>query len=170
MGIEKVELFAARKVVYGNKEYLLSVSSNIDSQKQNELEIFNSRQMLQSILDHIPQRVFWKDIQNHYLGANRQYLLDGGINNIESILGKTNSDLYQPEYAKSFLASDRFVIDNDAPYFNYEERQPVIGDKEIWVRTNKIPLHDQNGKVTTVLGTYEDMTDIRDAQNKLIDI
>ena len=62
-GDRKVELFAARKVVYGNKEYLLSVSSNIDSQKQNEFEIFNSRQILQSILDHIPQRVFWKDLK-----------------------------------------------------------------------------------------------------------
>ncbi len=89
------------------------------------------------------------------------------MSSFDQIAGKSDDELFATTYKDSFKATDNFVIDNDTPYLNYEERQPVIGDKELWVRTNKIPLHDQNGKVTTVLGTYEDMTDIREAQIKL---
>ena len=40
----------------------------ISQRKRVEGELFKSRQMLQLILDAIPQRVFWKDRNLHYLG------------------------------------------------------------------------------------------------------
>ncbi|HIJ68325.1 MAG TPA: PAS domain S-box protein, partial [Deltaproteobacteria bacterium] len=40
---------------------VLCVGNDITELKRARDELFNSRQMLQSVLDNIPQRVFWKD-------------------------------------------------------------------------------------------------------------
>ena len=41
--------------------YADGLLSDITERKRAEEELYQSRQMLQSILDTIPQRVFWKD-------------------------------------------------------------------------------------------------------------
>jgi PAS domain S-box-containing protein len=44
-------------------------------------------------------------------------------------------------------------------WHGYEEPQVLLDGRVRWLRTSKAPLHDQEGKVIGVLGTYEDMTD-----------
>ena len=50
------------------------------------------REMLRSILDTIPQRVFWKDVNSNYLGCNRPFAQDAGVGDPAKIVGKSNAD------------------------------------------------------------------------------
>ena len=51
---------------------------DITARKHVEAELYQSRQMLQSVLDNIPQRVFWKDRNSIYLGCNRAFATERG--------------------------------------------------------------------------------------------
>src|SRR5208283_4001719 len=57
--------------------------------KRAQDELFNSRQMLRSVLDNIPQRVFWKDRNSVYLGCNKAFVMDSGYEDPCELVGKT---------------------------------------------------------------------------------
>jgi len=56
---------------------------------------------------------------------------------------------------------------SDTPEFHIIESQRQADDKQVWVDTNKIPLHDGKGRVVGILGTYEDITERQKAENAL---
>ncbi len=85
---------------------LVGVGNDITERKQAEEELFRSRQMLQSILDNIPQPVFWKDRNSVFLGCNRAFAIDGGLNDAAEIVGKTDFDLAWSGQADLYRADD----------------------------------------------------------------
>jgi PAS domain S-box-containing protein len=136
-----------------------SIGEDITKRKQAEAELALSRQTLRGILDHIPQRVFWKDRHSVYLGCNHAFALDMGFGDPGEVIGKTDFDGAWKRVAELYQADDRSVMDLDAPKFSFEEPSAAPDGRPLWLRTSKIPLHDQQGRVTGVLGTYEDVTE-----------
>ena len=146
---------------------IYAAARDITHRKQAEEELFNSRRMLQLVLDTIPQRVFWKDRNLNFLGANRPFALDAGLDASTEIIGKSDFDLNWKERAALYRADDQWVMENNTPKLNYEEPQPQPDGSQLWLRTNKVPLHDRDGKVIGIMGTYEDVTDRKRAENQL---
>lgn len=127
--------------------------------KRAEDELYRSRQMLQLVLDNIPQRVFWKDRQFRYIWSNTSFAKDAGVNDPKGIVGKEDSDLSWKATASQIREDDLFVMQSNTTKMNYEERQTRQDGSVLWVRTNKVPVHDRGGNVIGVLGTYEDITE-----------
>ena len=53
-------------------------------------KVARSEQLLRTVLDVLPQRVFWKDREGRYLGANNRFLADCGMS---AVAGKTDCDM-----------------------------------------------------------------------------
>jgi len=135
-------------------------------QAENALE--KSRKMFQIVLDNIPQFVFWKDRQSVYLGCNRNFARAAGLHDPSEIPGKTDYDLaWKEEEADWYIGYDRKIMESDQPELHIIEPQLMAGGKEAWLETNKIPLHDAYDNVIGILGTYEDITERREAERKL---
>ena len=58
-------------------------------------------------------------------------------------------------------------MDSDQPAFHILESELTADGKSAWLDTNKVPLHDAEGRVVGILGTYEDITDRREAEQAL---
>jgi PAS domain S-box-containing protein len=116
-----------------------------------------SENMLQSVLDTIPIRVFWKDTNLNFLGCNRSFAHDAGLDAPEDLHGKSDFDMVWRDRADLYRADDSEVISSNTPKLNYEEPQ-TSDHGPIWLMTSKIPLHDTDGKTFGVLGMYEDIT------------
>jgi len=140
---------------------------DITVKKQAREDLFNAKQLVQLVLDHIPLRVFWKDLDSVYLGANKAYLTDWGLASSAELKGKTDFELHPPELAKKFRKDDRKVILGNQPKINFEDKL-VWDDGEIrWAQTYKVPLHNPLGKVIGVLGIYDDVTEKKRMQQRL---
>ncbi|MEJ5352720.1 MAG: PAS domain S-box protein [Melioribacteraceae bacterium] len=124
-----------------------------------EKELQESRNMLRLILDTIPVRVFWKDLNLNYLGCNKPFAHDSGFYSPDEIIGKNDYEMGWHEQADLYRADDKFVIESRQPKLNYEEPQTTPDGKLIWLRTSKVPLIDSEGNIKGVLGTYEDITE-----------
>jgi PAS domain S-box-containing protein len=135
--------------------------------KHIDSEHRHSKQMLELILDTIPQRVFWKNRNYTYIGCNSSFAQDAGLNDPSEIIGKSDFDLPWKDVAPLFNADDKEVMETDSPKLNFEEPQIAPNGRILWVRTNKVPLHDQNGKVIGLLGTYQDITKLKMAEEQL---
>jgi PAS domain S-box-containing protein len=143
----------------GKSSCLVLQMQDVTERKQAADELFQSREMLRMILDHIPQRVFWKDASLKFLGANLLLARDCGFASPDELIGKTDHDTHFRTHAEFFQADDRQVILNNQPKLNYEEVQVRPNGKPAYLMTSKVPLHDKDGRVIGILGTYEDITE-----------
>jgi len=135
---------------------------------RNATNVGGSKDMLQLVMDNIPQFIFWKDRNSVFLGCNRNFALAAGVDSPEAIRGKTDHDLaWKKEEADFFIACDKRVMENDTPEYHILEPQLQAGGQQSWLDTNKIPLHDSQGNVVGILGTYEDITERKKNQETL---
>jgi rsbT co-antagonist protein RsbR len=127
-------------------------------------QVGQSQGMLQQVLDTIPMRVFWKDKDLNFLGCNQLFAGDAGLSSPKEIIGKSDFDLAWAKVAQLYRADDQRVIDSGEAKINYEEPQSREDRSEFWLRTNKIPLRDSEGNIIGVLGTYDDITQSKQAE------
>jgi PAS domain S-box-containing protein len=149
------------------KKALLGISHDVTKRKQAEEELFNSQQMLRTVLDNIPQRVFWKDRNSVFLGCNKPLAQDCGYFDPNEIVGKTDYETASAATAELYRADDRRVMETGQPKLNYEEPQIKPDGSQGWLVTNKMPLRDKDGQVIGVLGTYKDITERKQAEAAL---
>jgi PAS domain S-box-containing protein len=149
------------------KEESLHLEKEIAERKRAEEELFNSRQMLQLVLDTIPQRVFWKDRNSVYLGCNRLLAQDCGYTSPRELIGKTDYETASAATADIYRADDRQVMETGLSKISYEEAQIKPDGSKTWLMTSKVPLYSKDGLVIGVLGTYEDITERKLAEEKL---
>ncbi len=156
-----VEAFS-NYIDFGGREALQVVVVDITEKKEAQDELVESREKLQLILETIPLYVYWKDRNSVYLGCNTNFARVAGVKDPSEIVGKTDHDLaWLPEEAESYIATDRRVIESGAGVYGLVERQHQADGREVWIETNKVPLHDVEGNIIGVLGTAQDITERR---------
>lgn len=150
---------------HGNRDIIVLVARDINERKlseagrlQNEQKLENARKTLELVINNIPQRIFWKDLNLNYLGCNRWFALDAGLSSSKEIYGKNDFELGWANEAEIYRADDANVIKTGKPKLGYEEPQTTPDGDTIWLRTNKIPVTNEEGNITGVLGTYENIT------------
>ncbi|HSM51225.1 MAG TPA: ATP-binding protein [Thermoanaerobaculia bacterium] len=136
--------------------------------RATEVELRQSRRMLQLVLDTIPVRVFWKDRDSVFLGGNLPVARDCGFEDPAELVGRTDYETASAETADLYRADDRQVMESGEPKLNYVEPQVKPDGSAAWLNTSKVPLRDDDGRVIGVLGTYEDITERRRLEAQLL--
>ncbi|MFW9794573.1 MAG: PAS domain S-box protein, partial [Candidatus Thorarchaeota archaeon] len=136
--------------------------------KVAEEKLRKSQEMLQTVMNTIPEYVFWKDLDSVYLGCNENFALVAGVESPDNIIGKTDFELAWKEVeAELFRALDKEVIKSNLPQMNIISPQLQADGREAWIEANIVPLHDEEGHVIGVLGTYQDITEKRLVEDNL---
>ncbi|MBK9097756.1 MAG: PAS domain S-box protein [bacterium] len=144
------------------------IALDITDRKRSENELRNSKQMLQLILDNIPQRIFWKDLDSRYLGCNKNFANDAGVINPTDLVGFSDYDMpWKSAEADYYRSVDKEVMKKDEPIYKIIEPQTHHDGEVAWLETNKVPLHDECGNVVGILGTYEDITERKKSEEAL---
>ena len=137
--------------------------------RQNtEHKLHESERMMRIVLDTIPSRLFWKDAHSVYRGCNKSFAADAGIDTPEKIAGKTDYDLaWTPEQADFYRECDRRIMANDIAEFDITCPQRRGDGQNASIKTNKIPIHDDDGSVVGIVGSYADITEGQKAKDEL---
>jgi len=141
--------------------------TDITERKHAEQALQENQKFLQTVMDNIPQSIFWKDNNLTYLGCNSAFASDAGVNSPSDIVGKNDWDMPWKEQAELYRADDSLVMKNGVPKLNYEEPQTNPQGQITWLRTSKIPLYDSDGNVSAVLGMYEDITERKRLEDQI---
>jgi len=126
-----------------------------------------SQRLLQAIIDTVPIRVFWKDLELRYMGCNPAFARDAGKSSPVDVIGADDRQMGWAENAESYRADDRRVIESGAAKLGYDEQQRTPSGEVIWLRTSKVPLRNLRGEVVGVLGVYDDVTAAKLADEEL---
>ena len=134
------------------------LADDVTDQIQAEAEAQRSNQMLETVIDNIPQRIFWKDRESRYLGCNMAFARDAGLAYTEQVIGKTDYDMPWKSMVAEMQSADREVIATGVPRMNDQTEVTIEGVLRAAV-TSKIPLTNGDGTVIGVLGSYTDVTE-----------
>lgn len=153
----------------GQPLYYIGLVQDVTESRRVQDQIRESQQMLRLVLDYIPQAVFWKDRSSVYLGCNRNFARVAGVERPQDLIGKTDYELaWKKEEADFYRECDRRVMESDTPELHIIEPNLQASGKQAWLDTNKVPLHDAEGRVVGVLGTFEDITERKAAEEALL--
>ena len=155
------------EIVDGKTVKLMGTFQDITDHKRLEKQLQYSRNMLQTVLDAMPSAVFWKDRNLNYLGGNRTWLKEAGLKSSEDVVGKSDYDLpWEKDHADSFREDDRRIMESGIPEYHIVEPYIRSDGARAWARTNKVPLRDERGNITGILGTYDDITELIHAEEE----
>lgn len=152
-----------KKAVQANKEKdikMLQVAEEKNKElKKAQSDLSNQLKITKTIINSVPIRIFWKDKDGIYLGANQLFIDDAELNNESDIIGKSDFEMTWRESAQQFIEDDAGVVNSGVPRLNYEEVQPKEDGSFIHIRTSKVPLVDSNNNTLGILGIYDDITE-----------
>ena len=165
--IRWVQAFSSSTEYEGAKALQVLVI-DVTEAKEAEEKLRTSQEMLQTVMNTIPEYVFWKDLDSVYLGCNDNFAMVSGTETPDNIVGKTDFDLaWRDVESELFRALDKEVIKTDRPQMNIISPQLQADGREAWIEVNIVPLHDDEGGVIGVLGTYQDITEKRLVEDNL---
>jgi diguanylate cyclase (GGDEF)-like protein/PAS domain S-box-containing protein len=154
-----IPLVASFLLVAGYLFYRRQVERN-----QVQAVVAESRNLLMTVIDTAPVRVFWKDRNSRYLGCNLLFAQDAGKAHPRDLIGKDDFQLPWAEQAESFRADDQVVMETGSAKLSFDELQMMPTGQTIWVRKSKVPLKSKDSEVIGMLGIYEDITDRKKAE------
>ncbi len=118
----------------------------------------SAQRMLTLVLDALPVRVFWKDVDSRLLGCNQGFATDAGVSHPRDLIGRTYFEFYPQDQADAYRADDLEVMRTGRAKIGIEEQLLLHSGKTAEVETNKIPLRGDDGSVLGVLATYVDIS------------
>jgi diguanylate cyclase (GGDEF)-like protein/PAS domain S-box-containing protein/putative nucleotidyltransferase with HDIG domain len=143
---------------------LVGVFTDIAERKRMEYELRKKHDELQLILDSIPAYVFYKDKDGKLLNINKAAMALAYAPK-EKLLQKTVFDLI-PKSADRYNRDDMEVIRSGQPKINIEESLELPSGTK-WLKTDKLPIKDDDGNIVGLLGFSVDITDRKKAQDDL---
>jgi len=152
-------------LIYGAA--LLLMLREMAERQQAAGKIVQERDLLRTILDHLPENIFVKDREGRFLLVNAHSLSIFKVARQEDLLGKTDFDFFPRETAAHWRAQEMAVIESDKPHLAVEDFQPWRPDGQQWVLSSLIPLHDAAGKFTGIMGLDRDVTERNYTQKAL---
>jgi len=158
-------LLSAENIYIQDKKYRFTVVHDITKLKKAEDEISRQAGMISSLLDSIPDIIFFKDKNGVYLGCNPPFAEFVGRPRNE-IIGKTDYDLFDKEIADFFRKYDKSMLEVCKSQQN-EEWITYPDGRKILIDTLKTPYWGPDGTLIGLLGISRDITERKHAENEI---
>ena len=141
---------------------------DISERKQIEKTLERERTLLRTLIDNLPDAIYVKDTSSRYVQSNPAHVAFLGFDSPEAVIGKTPVDFFSPEGAEKILADDRMVLQSGQSLTNREELVVIRETgRSQWNQVSKVPLRDDSGKITGLLGISRDITARKRAELEL---
>jgi PAS domain S-box-containing protein len=126
--------------------------------------------LLRTLIDTLPDYVYAKDAEGRFIIANMAVARQMGFSSPDEIIGKSDFDLFPAELAERYRAEELKIIQGGQGLYSYEG--PTVDEskeeKNRWVSTTKVLLHDAQGQVAGFIGLGRDITERKRAEEALV--
>lgn len=166
--LERVETFTApMKNTDGNVTGTIGVAKVTTEEHKLQQALRGQKRFLKSMMNAIPDLIFYKDTDGVYLGCNKafsEYFI--GLSE-EEIIGKTDLDFVKDrKLAEFFRQKDREMLAAGVPTVN-EETITLVDGTVIDIETMKTPFYDEEGCITGLIGVSRDITARKQVEREL---
>lgn len=123
-----------------------------------------SKVLLQTILDAIPDFIFLQDRDGRYISVNQAFCRVMGKSK-QLILGKNHFDLFPEKLARVYQQEDQEIFARGSSLT--KENELGRGKDKKWLHVVKVPVLEARGIITGILGSGRDITSLKKIQAQL---
>lgn len=140
--------------------------------RQESMEALEeSRAFIRALMDNLPAAVWLKSRDHRYLAGNLPWVQTNPMlprwqsRKVEDLIGHTDRELFAPEHAAEFEATDDIVFETGQGWaHDYDDVHD--GEHRLY-HTAKMPVWDMRGSVANVVGIGFDVTEMRRTEQEL---
>jgi len=116
--------------------------------------------LLDALLEHIPDRIYFKDKESRFLDVSASKAEGTGLSRME-FKGKTDFDFFSEEEAKVMKEDEEGIMSSGKPVVDKVQKIELPDGKEKWLSATKVPFYDNKGNVMGTLGITRDVTRLK---------
>lgn len=150
------------------KEHLESmVEERTGALRAAEKRLSYESTLLRTILDTIPDQIFYKDPERRYLGCNKAFALLAGCDET-GLIGKTDAEVFaaHPDMVRQGQESDRNLLARQTA--TTREGWITYPDgRRVQVETVKVPCLAEDGRLMALVGVSRDISAHKQAEAEL---
>lgn len=124
--------------------------------------------ILALLMDTIPDRIYFKDLQSRFVRNNAAHARTFGMTP-DQCRGKTDFDFFAREHAEKAFADEQEIIRTGQPVIAKVERLMRRDGRHGWASSTKLPWRDASGKIIGTFGLSRDITALKQAEEKLVE-
>jgi PAS domain S-box-containing protein len=134
--------------------------------RQAEDALARERDLLHTLMDHIPDTIYFKDEQSRFTRINRAQAEVLGVAPGEAV-GKTDFDFFEPDHARSAFTDEQTMLRTGQGVIGKGERMRRADGEHRWISTTKVPIRGTDGRYHGIVGISRDVTAQKQAEEDL---
>lgn len=159
----KAPVYSARGEVVGIQVMYWDVTNQKDAEHQIEFERF----LLSTLLETVPDSVYFKDSESRFIRLSRSCAAKFGLDDPREALGKSDADFFGREHATKTFADEKRIMETGEPILAEIEYEIFGYGRDSWCSTTKVPLKDPRGRIIGTFGISRDVTEQIRAEQEL---
>jgi diguanylate cyclase (GGDEF)-like protein/PAS domain S-box-containing protein len=116
------------------------------------------RDQLQILMDNIPDSIYFKDAASRFTRVNRAQARILGLDDPQQAVGKADAYFFAADAAAAAQTDEQRLIRTGESIIDRREMNPTPDGRERWFSSTKVPILDQHGKVSGLVGISRDVT------------
>jgi PAS domain S-box-containing protein len=152
-------------IIQSVPEGVFILSTDITARKEADALLRRQTEELRVLFDLIPAMIWFKDTNNRHLRVNQRVADAVGLP-VSEIEGRPCAEIY-PQEADRFYADDLEVIKSGKPKIGIVEKIHDARGRVRWVQTDKVPYHDETGRVVGIVVASQDITERKESEEAL---
>ena len=129
--------------------------------------LHQERETLEVLLESLPYSIFFIDNKFSYLRINSMMANLLRVGHPDLAIGKGNEAFFTRRVARKMQEEDQSILDSGMAILSriiYFKDEGIPG---FWMEKTKIPIRDERGVITMILGIYKDVTEMMEIENEL---
>lgn len=132
-----------------------------------EEELRHEQSLLKTLLDNIPDSIYFKDTESRFLRISRAMAKKFAMENASDVVGKDDSDIFTSEHAQLARKDELRVMQSGEALVDRLERETWADREDTWCMSTKMPFRDESGKIIGTFGISRDVTELTKSQQEL---
>jgi PAS domain S-box-containing protein len=174
----------------GELRGFVNVMRDITARRNAEIALAYERDLLTTLLDNLPDSIYFKDRASRYVRLSRSKVQKGlafsiARHQVENpgaplpvylssleifgrhLLGKSDEDFFAPEDARFVREEEDAIVNTGKPILGKVEKAALKDGTAAWTLSTKMPWRDTDGNIIGTFGTSQDVTAIKETEQRL---
>ena len=121
--------------------------------------------LFRTLMDNIPDSVYFKDEQHRFVHINKAKALHSHIKP-EEMIGKTDFDFFPHDQAQKAFDDEKRIMDTGEPIINEIEKLTHKDGSDRWISVTKVPWYDAEGNIFGTMGISRNITELKRAEEQ----
>lgn len=127
----------------------------------------HERSLLHTLLDSIPDSIYFKDRESRFTRISRSQARSFGLQDPVEAIGMSDADFFSSEHAARARADELRIMQTGEGIIGQLEKQARPGKPTRLCSTTKMPLRDDTGQIIGTFGISRDITSYLQAEEAL---